>query len=44
MENYFRVRRTSNTINKIEFKKVVLEWFSDRMDMDKEELNSAKFI
>ncbi len=44
MENYFRVRRTSNTINKIEFKKVVLEWFSDRMDMDKEELKSAKFI
>ncbi len=44
LENYFKVRRTSNTINKIEFKNVVLEWFSDRMDMDKEELKSAKFI
>lgn len=44
MENYFSVRRTSNTINKIEFKKIVLEWFSDRMDMNKEELKSAKFI
>lgn len=43
-DNYFKVRRTSNTINKIEFKKVVLEWFSDRMDMNKEELKSAKFI
>lgn len=44
LENYFKVRRTSNTINKIEFKKVVLEWFSERMDMNKEELKSAKFI
>ncbi len=44
LENYFNARRTSNTINKIEFKKVVLEWFSDRMYMDKEELKSAKFI
>ncbi len=43
-ENYFRVRRTSNTINKIEFKRVVLEWFSERIDMNKEELKSAKFI
>lgn len=44
LENYFKARRSSNTINKIEFKKVVLEWFSDRMVMDKEELKSAKFI
>lgn len=44
LENYFKVRRTSDTINKIEFRRVVLEWFSDRMGMDKGELKSAKFI
>ena len=44
LNHYFNVRRNKNTINKIEFKNLVLEWFSDRMDMSKEELKSAKFI
>lgn len=43
-ENYFNVRRTPKTINKKEFKKVVLDWFSDRMDIEKEELKSARFV
>ncbi len=44
LENYFKARKNPKTINKEEFKKVVLNWFSDRLDISKEELKTAKFV
>ncbi|WP_419868485.1 hypothetical protein [Chryseobacterium sp. CT-SW4] len=43
-EHYFLIRREPNTMNKEEFKKIVLNWFSDKMDMDKERMRMTRFV
>lgn len=44
-ENYLKSRRNSNTFNKKEIEKVLTEWFSYDLCLDKSELNrESKFI
>lgn len=43
-ENYFLARRNPESINKEEFKKVTLEWFADRLDIECDKLKTAKFV
>ncbi|SKC11881.1 hypothetical protein SAMN05660477_03135 [Soonwooa buanensis] len=42
-ENYMKLRSKKETVNKNEFRAVILEWFSDRMDMKKHELENVTF-
>jgi hypothetical protein len=44
-ENYLKSRRNSNTFNKKEIEKVLTEWFSYDLCLDKSELNrESKFV
>ena len=42
-QNYFKIRNSENTFNKIEFKDVILEWFSENAGIDKEKLRNSTF-
>jgi len=44
-ENYLKSRRNSKTFNKNEIEKVLTDWFSDDLDLDKSKLTrEAKFV
>ncbi|KMQ70178.1 hypothetical protein [Chryseobacterium koreense] len=43
-ENYFKSRRSPKTINKSEFKNIVIDWFSERLDIEKDKLQTATLI
>ena len=44
-ENYLKSRRNSKTLNKNEIEKVLTDWFSDDLDLDKSKLTrEAKFV
>lgn len=42
-ENYISFRRDTNTINETELKKVLIDWFSDSLFIEKNELNHISF-
>lgn len=42
--NYFQSRRNAQSMNREEFKAVVLDYFSEEMCMEKEELSRAVFV
>lgn len=42
-ENYFKFRKNQNSINKSEFRKVVLTFFSDQTGIEKEKLLNGTF-
>ncbi len=44
-ENYLKSRRNPNTFNKNEIEKVLTDWFSNDLDLDKSKLTrDAKFV
>ncbi|MGK4568163.1 hypothetical protein [Flavobacterium sp. 3HN19-14] len=43
-ENYLKVRKKQNTVNKSELKKVLIEWFADNACIEKEKLEIGTFI
>ena len=44
-ENYLKSRRNSKTFNKNEIEKVLTDWFSNDLDLDKSKLTrDAKFV
>ncbi len=43
-ENYLNVRTEKGTVNRKELKSVITDWFSDMLEMNKDELINAKFI
>lgn len=43
-QHYFECRKDSNTINKKEFKNVILDYFAEEMCLDKEQLKTARFM
>jgi len=44
-ENYLESRRNQKTFNKREMETILIDWFSDRLDLEKSELvREAKFI
>jgi len=43
-ENYLKVRSEQGTINRKELKLIILDWFSDKLEMNKNELNKARFV
>jgi hypothetical protein len=43
-ENYLKVRSDNGTINRKELKNVILDWFSDNLEMDKKDLVNARFV
>jgi hypothetical protein len=43
-ENYLQVRSNKGSINRKELKTVILDWFSDNLDMEKTELTNARFV
>lgn len=42
-ENYLQVRSNKGSINRKELKTVILDWFSDKLDMEKMELMNVRF-
>lgn len=42
-QNYFKIRNSENSINKSEFKAVILEWFSENAGIEKEKLKYGNF-
>jgi len=42
-QNYFQIRNAENSINKSEFKTVILEWFSENAGIKKEKLKYGNF-
>jgi hypothetical protein len=43
-ENYLKVRSDNGTINRKELKTIILDWFSDNLEMDKKDLVNARFV
>jgi len=42
-ENYLDLRSNKNSVNKSELKNILLEWFSDNLEIEKEKLATATF-
>ena len=42
-ENYLDIRR-GNTINRKEFKKLVVDWFSENLAIEKDKLTTSTFV
>lgn len=42
-QNYFKIRNSEDSINKSEFKTVILEWFSEKAGIEKEKLKYGTF-
>lgn len=42
-ENYLKVRSEGSTVNRKELKSVITDWFSDMLEMDKDELFNVRF-
>lgn len=42
-ENYLKVRSVNGTVNRKELKAVLTDWFSDMLEMDKDELFNVRF-
>src|SRR5690606_924430 len=43
-QNYFQIRNTQKSINKFEFKAIILEWFSENTGIKKEKLKHGTFV
>lgn len=43
-QHYFECRKDSNTINKKEFRNVMLDYFAEEICLDKEQLKTARFM
>lgn len=43
-ENYFKFRKNQNSINKSEFRNLVLSFFSDKTGIEKEKLLNGIFV
>jgi len=43
-ENYLGIRTQKNTVNKLELKKVITDWFAENACIEKEKLQTATFV
>jgi hypothetical protein len=43
-ENYLNVRSQNGTVNRNELKRLIIDWFSDRLELEKRKLLNSKFV
>lgn len=43
-ENYLKVRSKAGTINRHELRELIVDWFSDKLEMKKEDLLNTRFL